>query len=43
MPDGMKTDDEFTPYLFIDGRLVGVGWAIVGGPRTKGQGPPPRR
>ena len=26
--DGLTTDDEFTPYLFNDGELVAVGWAI---------------
>ena len=25
-PDGRLTDNEYTPYLFVDGRLVGVGW-----------------
>lgn len=25
-PDGINTDDEFTPYVFRDERLVGVGW-----------------
>lgn len=36
-PDGLTTDDEFTPYLFNDGRLVGIGWEVIGGPKTKGQ------
>ena len=35
--DGLTTDDEFTPYLFNDGILVGVGWASIGGPKTQGQ------
>jgi hypothetical protein len=39
-PDGLTTDDEFTPYLFNDGELVAVGWAILGGPKTQGQAPP---
>jgi hypothetical protein len=25
-PDGMTTDDEFTPYIFQDRKLVGIGW-----------------
>jgi hypothetical protein len=25
-PDGMTTDDEFTPYIFQDKKLVGIGW-----------------
>ncbi len=36
-PDGLTTDDEFTPYLFNDGILVGVGWTVLGGPKTQGQ------
>ncbi|MDZ7667300.1 MAG: DUF3192 domain-containing protein [Desulfotignum sp.] len=39
-PDGLTTDDEFTPYLFNDGELVAVGWAILGGPKTQGQAAP---
>lgn len=35
--DGITTDDEFTPYLFNDGKLVAVGWATLGGPRSQGQ------
>jgi len=35
--DGITTDDEFTPYLFNDGKLVGVGWAVLGGPKSQGQ------
>ena len=37
-PDGLTTDDEFTPYIFHDGELVGVGWQILGGPKTQSQG-----
>lgn len=33
-PDGINTDDEFTPYLFKDGKLVSVGWTALGGPKT---------
>jgi hypothetical protein len=36
-PDGLTTDDEFTPYIFNDGRLVGIGWQVLGGPKTQGQ------
>jgi hypothetical protein len=35
--DGLTTDDEFTPYLFNDGKLVGVGWTVLGGPKSQGQ------
>lgn len=35
--DGLTTDDEFTPYLFNDGELVSVGWAVLGGPKSQGQ------
>lgn len=39
-PDGLTTDDEFTPYIFNDGKLVGIGWAMIGGPKTQGQTTP---
>jgi hypothetical protein len=35
--DSLTTDDEFTPYVFNDGKLIGVGWTILGGPSTHGQ------
>ena len=35
--DGLKTDDEFVPYLFNNGKLVGIGWQVLGGPKTQGQ------
>lgn len=38
--DGLTTDDEFTPYLFNDGELVAVGWAILGGAKSQGQAAP---
>lgn len=41
-PDGMLTDDELTPYIFHDETLVGIGWSMLGGPKTQGkasQGP----
>jgi hypothetical protein len=37
--DGLTTDDEFTPYLFNDNVLVGVGWQALGGIGTQGQAP----
>ncbi len=36
-PDRLTTDDEFTPYVFRDEKLVAVGWAILGGPKTVGR------
>jgi hypothetical protein len=36
-PDGLTTDDDFVPYLFNDGKLVGIGWQVLGGPKTQGQ------
>lgn len=38
--DGLVTDDEFTPYIFHDGVLVGIGWQKLGGPKTQGQSQP---
>jgi len=35
--DGLTTDDEFTPYLFNDNKLVSKGWAILGGAKSQGQ------
>lgn len=35
--DGITTDDEFTPYIFNDGKLVGIGWNLIGGPKSQGQ------
>lgn len=35
--DGLTTDDEFTPYIFVDGQLVAIGWGVLGGPRTRGR------
>lgn len=37
MSDGLATDDEFTPYIFNNGKLVAIGWATLGGPKTQGQ------
>lgn len=36
-PDGLTTDDEFTPYVFQDGTLVAIGWFYLGGPKTQGK------
>lgn len=33
--DDMLTDDEFTPYIFKDGRLSAIGWTALGGPKTQ--------
>lgn len=36
-PDGLTTDDEFTPYIFNDGILVAIGWNFIGGPKSEGK------
>jgi hypothetical protein len=36
-PDGLVTDDEFTPYVFEDGILTAIGWTAIGGPKTQAQ------
>jgi hypothetical protein len=36
-PDGLTTDDEFTPYVFEDDILIAIGWAAIGGAKTQGQ------
>lgn len=33
--DGLNTDDEFTPYVFRNGRLTHVGWRTLTGARTQ--------
>lgn len=35
--DGILTDDEFTPYIFHDGKLAAIGWTTIGGPQTQAQ------
>ncbi len=35
--DGITTDDEFTPYVFNDGKLVAIGWTSIGGAKSQGQ------
>ncbi len=32
--DGITTDNEFTPYVFTDDILSGIGWTVLGGPKT---------
>lgn len=32
--DDALTDDEYTPFLFQDGTLIGYGWNAVGGKKT---------
>lgn len=34
-PDDLQTDDEYTPYIFVDDKLAAVGWDILGGAKTK--------
>lgn len=29
IPDGRITNEEFTPYVFIDGTLMAVGWMAL--------------
>lgn len=36
-PDNLTTDDEFTPYVFTNGKLTGIGWTQLGGPKSQGQ------
>jgi hypothetical protein len=36
-PDGLTTDDEFTPYYFKNGILSGVGWQQLGGAKSHGK------
>lgn len=35
--DGLLTDDEFTPYVFNNGKLVAIGWTSIGGAKSQGQ------
>lgn len=39
--DGVKTDDEYTPYVFKNNTLTAIGWTALGGPRTVGDTPRP--
>ena len=29
--DGVATDDEYTPYIFTNRKLTGIGWSQLGG------------
>ena len=31
--DGRTTDDEFTPYVFENDKLIAIGWSHLGGPK----------
>ena len=33
--DEVRSDDEFTPYVFHDGILQSIGWTAIGGPKTQ--------
>jgi hypothetical protein len=33
--DEVRSDDEFTPYVFRDGILQSIGWTAIGGPKTQ--------
>ena len=35
--DKIVTDDEFTPYIFHDGKLAAIGWTAIVGPKTQAQ------
>ena len=35
--ENFTTDDEFTPYVFKDGKLAAVGWVTLGGPKSQAQ------
>jgi len=35
--DDLTTDDEFTPYIFKNGKLAGIGWTMIGGAKSHGQ------
>ena len=37
IPDDRLTDDELTPYLFVDDKLASIGWTALGGPKSFGQ------
>lgn len=34
IPDGLNTDDEFTPYVFRNGSLEAIGWTALGGAKN---------
>ncbi len=35
--DGLLTDDELTPYVFVNGKLDAIGWTALGGAKSHGQ------
>ena len=34
--DGKTTDDEVTPFVFVNDKLIAIGWSTLGGIRTFG-------
>ena len=36
-PDGLTTDDEFTPYVFKSNKLVAIGWETLNVSKSQGQ------
>jgi len=36
--DSTITDDEWTPYMFVEGKLVSIGWTALGGPKSTSHG-----
>ena len=34
--DSRNTDDEYTPFVFINDELSAIGWESLGGPKTRG-------
>jgi hypothetical protein len=34
-PDDPASNDEITPYMFLDDKLTGVGWDVVDGPKMQ--------
>lgn len=35
--DGLTTDDEFTPYMFENKKLISIGWQALGGEKSHGK------
>ena len=38
VPDNRNTDDEFTPYVFENEKLIAIGWNHLGGPKVVSSG-----
>ncbi|WP_150139841.1 DUF3192 domain-containing protein [Candidatus Enterovibrio escicola] len=38
--DNLVTDDEYTPYIFNNNKLVAIGWQTLEGPKSHGQAVP---